>query len=197
MSDTDVHSQQIAEPPKRNPYTIWFVVLSFTVPVIAAYVIFFFGEVKSFSNNGDFINPVKVFDDLQMQASDDSAFTSEALDYKWHLIMFKGASCDEHCARRLTDMRQINRAVKRPHKIRYMIAHTERAEAAFQQLIDEEFVRAVRVYADSQRATQLLSDQDIARSHVIYLVDPQGYIVMKFDTGLDTALIIKDLNRLF
>ena len=38
---------------KRNPYTVWFVVIAFVAPVVLAYVMFFFVEVKSFVNHGE------------------------------------------------------------------------------------------------------------------------------------------------
>ena len=46
---------------KRNPYTVWFVVLAFIAPVALAYIMFFFVDVKSFVNHGEILNPIVHF----------------------------------------------------------------------------------------------------------------------------------------
>ena len=59
MSDTETRpANNPIAGKKRNPYTVWFVVLAFIAPVALAYIMFFFVEVKSFVNHGEILNPI-------------------------------------------------------------------------------------------------------------------------------------------
>ena len=185
---------------KRNPYTLWFVVISFLAPVALAYALFFFGNVSSFSNKGELLDPVIDVASLQLADADGKVMQREEITaHKWHLIYFAGKDCDETCNKMLYDMRQINKAVgKNATRLRRLLVHVEPAGAAFQALINSEYPAAVRVNAS--RATVASALRAVAPpldANDIYLMDPLGNIMMRFKPEQPPQDIIHDLNKLF
>lgn len=183
--------------PKRNPYTLWFVILSFIAPVVAAYAIFFFGEVTSFNNNGEFIKPMIEFSQLGVKTADDEVFLAESLDNKWHMLMVNDGHCDNVCKTRMIDMRQINKAVKRSYKIRHIVVSTGADDKAMQAFMQDEMSTTIRLNTDAASIDKSLSITTDVDPNTIYLVDPLGYVMMKFRSDVEPKLVIKDLNRLF
>jgi cytochrome oxidase Cu insertion factor (SCO1/SenC/PrrC family) len=199
MSDQEAVLKARAER-NRNPYTLWFVVLSFMAPVFLAYAMFFFGNVSSFSNKGELLNPVIDVDSLQLTDTSGVVMKREDItDHKWHMIYFAGKDCDEACNKTLYDMRQINKAVgKNAGRLRHMLVHMEPVDAPFRKLLNSEYPAAVHVNA--KRATIAAALQAV-KPHLdaneIYLMDPLGNIMMRFTQDQPPQDIIHDLNKLF
>lgn len=185
---------------KRNPYTLWFVVISFMAPVVFAYALYFFGDISTFSNKGEILQPV--IDVTSLQLTDDTGellHRDEITNHKWHLIYFAGESCDEACNETLHNMRQINKVVgKNAYRLRRLLVHIEPAGETFQTLINSEYPAAVRL--NSSRATiesALLAITPHLDANEIYLMDPIGNIMMRFTQEQPPKDIIHDLNKLF
>lgn len=179
--------------PDRNPYTLWFVILSFAAPVVASYYMFFFGDITSFSNNGEFIAPYYNIEKLQLK-KDGEAFNGDSMNKRWMIMMVAGSSCDQDCQKKLTDLRQISKAVKRPVKIRYGLVQTAQPDAEFESFINEEMQGAVILTTASGIFDDMPLNGQLSEK---YLADPQGYMVMRFPHELSYKLVISDLNRLF
>ena len=72
---------------KKNPYTLWFVVLAFVAPAVLAYLMYFFGDISSFSNHGEILNPVVEIESLQLQDETGEVLPRKALTSKWRMIL--------------------------------------------------------------------------------------------------------------
>src|SRR5210317_2114180 len=94
---------------KKNPYTIWFVVFAFVAPAVLAYFMYFFGNVGSFSNHGEILNPVVDISTLKLKDDKNALIPEDKLRYKWRMISFVGATCDDACSKKLHDVRQIHK----------------------------------------------------------------------------------------
>ena len=194
MSDENIQPAANPQPGQKNPYTIWFVVLSFILPVAAAYYMFYFGDIESFGNNGEFLDPYYDIKQLEL-TKDGEPFYAEALDNKWHMMVVAGSSCDESCQQRLVGVRQISKAVKRPPKIRYAIVLTHEIDESFRQFIENEMERAIVLQGNADTVAQHIDKEEPVSQ--MYLSDPYGNVIMRFSHELGPKLVIKDLNRLF
>jgi cytochrome oxidase Cu insertion factor (SCO1/SenC/PrrC family) len=200
MSQQEETLLQARAERNRNPYTLWFVVISFLAPVLLAYAMFFFGNVSSFSNKGELLNPVIDVDSLQLTDDNDQLMQREQVTaHKWHMIYFAGKDCDAACNRTLYDMRQINKAVgKNAPRLRHLLVHMEPADVAFRSLLSNEYPATVR--ANSKRATIAAALQAVKphlEANEIYVMDPLGNIMMRFTQDQPPQDIIHDLNKLF
>jgi len=184
----------------RNPYTLWFVVASFLAPVVLAYALFFFGDVSSFSNKGELLDPVIDIDSLQLTDAEGQRMQrTDITSHKWQMIYFAGSACDEACNKTLYDMRQINKAVgKNAFRLRVLLVHMAPADASFLKLINSEYPAARHAYSDRPTiASALNAVRPRLDANEIYLMDPLGNIMMRFTRNQPPQDIIHDLNKLF
>ena len=194
MSEENIQPSANPQPAQKNPYTIWFVVLSFILPVAAAYYVFYFGDIESFGNNGEFLEPYYDIKLLEL-TKDGEPFDAEAINNNWHMMVVTGSSCDENCQQRLVSLRQTTKAVKRPPKLRYAIVTTQEINDSFKQFIEDEMARAIVLQGNTETVSQYIEmEQPVSQ---MYLSDPYGNVIMRFSHELGPKLVIKDLNRLF
>ena len=185
------------ETVKKNPYTLWFVVLAFVAPAVLAYVMYFFGDIRSFSNHGEILDPVVDIAALQLKDDKNEVIPRKTITYKWRMISFVGASCDEACNARLYDSRQIHKALgKDQHRVLRMIVHLEPTTVELQQLIEREHPDAIHVNGDAQAIMGALGKSAGLRDNVIYIMDPIGNVMMRFTLQQTKKDILTDLRKL-
>lgn len=186
---------------KRNPYTVWFVVLSFAAPVALAYIMFFFIDVKSFVNHGELLNPIIHISDLKLKNENDELIPEEKLTYKWRLVSFVGSSCDQQCEKRLHDAQQIHTSLaKNQHRVLRMTVFMQQASETPSSLISSQQEHTIQVYGNEiiikdAFAANIRSDVGI-NNNEIYIMDPRGNVMMRFTQDQPNKEFLHDLKKL-
>jgi cytochrome oxidase Cu insertion factor (SCO1/SenC/PrrC family) len=186
---------------KRNPYTVWFVVLAFVAPVALAYIMFFFVDVKSFINHGEILNPIVHISSFKLTDEDNEIIPQAELTFKWRLISFVGKECDQSCESRLYDTRQIHTSLgKDQHRLSRMFIHLEPASESLNKLIDEEHENVIHVNGDvgvikKALGVNIRSDASITNNE-IYIMDPMGNVMMRFTQEQPNKEFLYDLKKL-
>lgn len=197
--DTNSQPKPVNNPAsgKKNPYTIWFVVLSFVAPVALAYVMFFFGDIKSFTNSGEILNPIVHISDFKLKNVKGEIIPEKELTYKWRIISFLGADCDQQCAEQLHDTRQIFTSLgKDRHRVFRMFVHLQPANDALLKLIAEEHPNVIHVYGDEKTITEAIGNNATISNNENYIMDPMGNVMMRFSQDQPNKDFLKDLRKL-
>ena len=186
---------------KRNPYTVWFVVLAFIAPVALAYIMFFFVEVKSFVNHGEILNPIVHISSFKLKDEKNEIIPQDELTYKWRLISFVGSSCDEQCETRLYDTRQIHTSLgKDQHRLIRMFVHLEPADDSLSTLSAEAHPNVTNVNGDASIIIDALGDNirsDVGiTNNEVYIMDPMGNVMMRFTQDQPNKEFLYDLKKL-
>lgn len=182
---------------KKNPYTIWFVVISFAAPVALAYIMFFFGNINSFNNHGEILDPVIDIDSFQLSSESGERIPKAELSYKWRLISFIDSSCDENCVTRLYDSRQVYRTLgKNRHRVLRMFVHLDKPDTELETLIAEEHPNVIRVYGNTNTIETILGEGASITNNELYIMDPMGNVMMRFTQNQPKKDIQFDLNKL-
>lgn len=190
-------NENMNEPAARNPYTVWFVVLAFVAPVVLAYVMFFFGNVSSFTNKGEILSPVIDITALKLRDDKGVLLSEKELRYKWRLISFVGSDCDKACNSRLYDSRQLHKTLgKNQRRVLRMIVHLQPPGEVLDKLIAKEYANAINVYGDEKTISAALGESSEISENEIYIMDPMGNIMMRFTQDQPTKDIKKDLGKL-
>jgi len=193
--------EQAQQKPKRNPYTPWFVVISFVAPVVAAYALFFLGVTPpAFSNKGELLDPIIDVESFVLTDNNEKQISrDEITNHKWHMVYFAGPSCDDACNQILYNMRQINIAVgKNANRLQRLVVHLDEPNEEFQALITKEYPDARHANANANRIEAALQGVGPQfRSNEIYIMDPLGNIMLRFTQDQPYKDLLHDLNKLF
>ncbi|MBG7609561.1 MAG: SCO family protein [Anaerolineae bacterium] len=186
---------------KRNPYTVWFVVMAFVAPVVLAYIMFFFVDVKSFINHGEILNPIVHIADFKLTDDNDEVIPQAELTYKWRLVSFLGKDCSESCEKRLYDTRQIHTSLgKNQHRLSRMFVHLAPSGEALTKLIEEAHENVIHVNGNKQTIIDALganvSDDAGISNNEIYIMDPMGNVMMRFTKDQPNKEFLYDLKKL-
>ena len=181
----------------RNPYTIWFVALSFIAPVVLAYVLYFSGAITTYSNHGEILDPVIDVSQLKLKDDSNAPIPREVFTRKWLLISFVGADCDEACNARLYDSRQVHKALgKDQDRVERMIVHLQPASADLSKLIKDEYPNAVNVHGDEKIISSTFGSAAQINENQIYIMDPIGNVMMRFSQEQSKKDIKSDIQKL-
>ena len=201
----DVDSQSNVNNPvnnpiagkKKNPYTIWFVVLSFIAPAALAYILYFFGDIKSFTNHGEILNPIVHIFSFELKNKNDEVIPKDELTYKWRIISFLGKDCDQQCESRLYDTRQIHTALgKDQHRVSRMFIHLEPAGEALLRLITDTHPNVIHVNGNEAVITNAIGNDARIRNNETYIMDPMGNVMMRFTQDQPNKEFLNDLRKL-
>ncbi|MGB5396282.1 MAG: SCO family protein [Gammaproteobacteria bacterium] len=195
MNNTSV-PPTAGKKPARNPYTLWFVVLSFVAPVALAYFMFYFVDVSSFNNHGELLKPVVHASALNLKDKDGKPVDDKDLAYKWRFISFVNSSCDENCKKRLIETRQAHKTFgKNQHRILQVVVELSPADDALVQFIGSELPDAIILSADAADVSAALANAKLADNE-IYIQDPMGYIMMRFSQQQPIQELQFDIKKL-
>ena len=186
---------------KRNPYTVWFVVIAFIAPVVLAYIMFFFVDVKSFVNHGEILNPIVHIASFKLKDENNDLVPEGDLTYKWRLISFLGKDCDEQCETRLYDTRQIHTLLaKDQHRLMRMFVHLEPAGDPLIKLIEQTHPNVIHVNGDADTIIDALGANVREGTGIMnnetYIMDPMGNVMMRFTQDQPNKEFLYDLKKL-
>jgi cytochrome oxidase Cu insertion factor (SCO1/SenC/PrrC family) len=186
---------------KRNPYTVWFVVLSFIAPVALAYIMFFFVDVKSFVNHGEILNPIIHISSFELKDENDEIIPEQELTYKWRIISFVGKDCNNQCEKRLYDTRQMHTSLgKDQHRLIRMFVHLQPAGEPLSKLISETHPNVIQVKGDKDVILNALGDNVRNNAGItnneVYIMDPMGNVMMRFTQDQPNKEFLYDLKKL-
>ncbi len=182
---------------KRNPYTVWFVVIAFIAPVVLAYSIFFLVDVESFTNRGELLNPIVHIEEFKLKDDSNELILKSKLTYKWRLISFLGKDCDEACQKRIYDTRQIHTSLgKNQHRLLRMFIHLEPPGDALKQLIEKTHPDVIHVNGNAQEITKVIGENATITNNEVYIMDPMGNVMMRFTQEQENKEFLYDLRKL-
>ncbi len=188
--------------PQRTKSGRWKLLLLLLVtlaPVIASYFTYYVIRPQGENFYGQLISPQVELPDLETKDSQGKAVNLRSLQGQWLLITVADAACDAACENKLYLSRQIHIGLG---------AEQDRVERIWLSLGDQAVPERLSKLLDG--ATVLQTQRtDIAAwlqpepthqlADHIYLVDPQGFWMMRFPPDPDlkaAASIKKTLNRL-
>ena len=172
------------------------IVALFTAPFIASWYLVFYTDFKKNDigvQNGSLIHPVIEVGAIEAIAIGDE--TKQKLLGKWTLTGFVSSGCDTDCEKLLYTLRQTRLALgKNLDKVGRLVL-TDSDEV----LDYEEEYKGQKVVKDAVEYGRLMNKfREIENFDAsdVYLIDPYGFIMMRYDRSMNPKGIIKDVERL-
>lgn len=181
-----------AGPPGKGRRQLVLMALLFLGPVVAALALYFMKPDLAPSGStahGELITPV-----VEIPAIDAPANEGATFHGAWTLAVI-ASDCDQSCADALLQIRQIRLAMGRDMgRIARVLMLTDGARAGDELTAAHAGLRIVNDGEPDLLAQAARFPGDPARS--IYLIDPLGNLMMRFERGTGSKEIKADLKRL-
>jgi hypothetical protein len=173
---------------------LWLAVIS-VLPIVASYALYFRGKHMSQMNHGELL-PTRPagLETLPVENTATHQAMADLVKNKWVYLTVQPAACDARCQRKLYLMRQIRTAqndnMMRVERV-WVIVGDGQPDARL--LAEHPGLRLTRV-ANATQLTQLPLGADPGA--YVFLLDPLGNLVLRYDDQSAPKGMLKDLGRL-
>jgi cytochrome oxidase Cu insertion factor (SCO1/SenC/PrrC family) len=163
----------------------------FALPLVASYVAYRFADGKPTANYGELLLPPRQIPAHEFMAAS-QPWRFDALRGRWVLAMSDSGACPDRCVEKLTALRQVQLALGRNGaRVARVYVVDDLVPPAAARL--EPF--AGTIIAVTPRGLHLPPGAANDRAH-LYLVDPNGNVMMRWPAAPDLKRMVKDLERL-
>ena len=178
----------------------------FIGPMLLAYVLVNnmhqFDEFNT-KNYGELIDPAKPLQDFKLSRYDGDELKLSELRNKWVMVYIGAATCDAKCSENLYKMRQ-SRLAQGGELIRikrlYISIDGKPTESLQTVLAEHQGLEVV--YGNASQIQPVLKQFDLTEQAItnqsigMFIVDPLGNLVMRYQTGFEAKGLVKDLSLL-
>lgn len=166
-----------------------------TLPVIASYAMYLWWKPASRMNHGELLETRSAgLQELPAEGPAHGRTIAELVQKKWVFLTVQPANCDVRCQRKLYLMRQIrtaqNENMLRIERVWVLLGE---GQPDAQLLAAHPGLYLARV-TDPAKLSRLPTGPDTGAS--IFLIDPLGDLVLRYDDHADPQGMLKDTRRL-
>jgi hypothetical protein len=184
-------------PVARNLRTIGALAALFFVPIALSFGLYYGGwSPAKHVNHGELLQPPRMLPVLSLPPAGGGAPVANVFAKRWALVYVGSGRCDSACRYALYVMRQTRLALNRD------MPRVERVFLASSGCCDETYF--ARAYpgllvldasaSSAQRLLEAFPSRD--RSSMIFVVDPFGNLMMRYDLRRDPKGLLLDLQLL-
>lgn len=175
----------------KNKFSIIALALLFLAPVIIAIVMnsnLINYSPESFKNNGEFIQPpIKITDKQSLKKYEEF----------WTVVYNHTGDCNDYCLKMLDTLYRIR--LTKGHKmkaVKLLVLHPESSSV----IIPEQYTSIEQqVYTQTEslhNVLEKLSNQSFKNGRGLYLLAPEGFLMMSYPIDFEPRDVIKDLGLL-
>lgn len=182
--------------PPRSRRQFWLLVLVFFAPLLTAFWLYYGSPWRpsGHTNHGELIEPARPLPERALPG--EAARARRPFDDRWSLVYVGDGRCDADCRQALLVMRQTHAALGRLQpRVQQVLLAT--ADCCDQGFLDREHPGLRLIDASGPADAALLAAFPRERlQRGIFIVDPLGNLMMRYDTGLDPRGLLQDLKKL-
>jgi cytochrome oxidase Cu insertion factor (SCO1/SenC/PrrC family) len=199
MSDrVEPKPKEDARIVSRNLRTVGALAAIFLLPLLLSFWMYYGNAWRpaTRTNHGELIEPVRPLPGAELREASGAVAPANLLRDKWALVYVGDGACDETCRNALYFMRQtrlsLNNEMTRVARI--FLATGSCCERAF---LEREHPGLSVIDATGPEARDLVNAfPQTDRPQSLFVVDPLGNLVMRYDTRSDPKGLLTDLKKL-
>ncbi|MGI4812532.1 MAG: SCO family protein [Janthinobacterium lividum] len=187
-----------ARKQRRARLTLLLVIAICVAPVIASYFVYFVVRPHGGSTNyGALIDPQRPIPATLMMHTDAGASVPlSSLRGKWLLVSVDASQCAEACVKKLYFMRQV-KATQGAERERVETVWLRTDDGGVPEVVRRAYPTTQMPVVDRQQLADWLPAAPNTRlEDHIYVVDPNGNLMMRFPSNPDPSKIKNDLTKL-
>lgn len=163
-------------------------------PVIASYIFHTYSlHPENTVNYGELLE-IKRIEGVATNLENNTIFRTKQLKGMWTLLMIDSGKCDQYCEDKLYLMRQI-RLATHVDKDRVERVWLINDDVMPDSSLVEQYTGTLFVQTKGKEFVSEFPYVESQQNH-IYVIDPMGYLMMRYPKGPDSKKILKDLQRL-
>ncbi len=182
---------------RRNFRTVFALGGLFLLPLLLSFWLYYGVHWRPLgtTNHGDLIEPLRPLPDVTLRDADGIAHSHVFLG-KWTLVYVGDGACDANCRTTLVFVRQTRLSLNNE------MTRVQRVLLATAGCCDQAYLAhahpGLLAFDASQAAAQPLLAQfpPDGRAEALYIVDPLGNLMMRYDARLPPKGLLEDLKRL-
>jgi cytochrome oxidase Cu insertion factor (SCO1/SenC/PrrC family) len=183
---------------RRNLRTIGLLAALFFLPLVASFYMYYSGSWRPASStaHGELFHPARPLPRVDLRDAKGEFAPANVFNEKWTLVYVGNGACDEACRNALYFMRQtrlsLNNEMTRVSRI-----FLATSQCCNREFLEREHAGLISLDASGPEALDLIAafpEQDRAQS--LYIVDPLGNLVMRYDTRDTPKGLLTDLKKL-
>jgi cytochrome oxidase Cu insertion factor (SCO1/SenC/PrrC family) len=177
-------------------------IVVFAAPVLATWFYYFFPEYlpEARSNRGEIINPaIGLPEGLELRTPDGAPFDPNSLQGAWTLVYLADGGCSEPCTQSLVELRQIRLGLgENRNFVERLLLIADPQGPVDGDLMERAFEGMRVAEMDRSAAERLLSALGTGPEGLdrVYILDPQGRLMMRYPAGAPPKDTLKDMERL-
>jgi len=182
----------LREVRARNLRTVALLAALFLLPLAAAFCVYYGASWRPAqrTNHGELILPAR-----QLPRAS-AAYGARTFTHLWSLVYVGAGACDDACASALYVMRQTHLALNSDMQ-RVQRVFVASGDAPPRESLAREYPGLVVVQARGLEGEDLLRQFSAdERAHAIFIVDPLGNLMMRFDARANPKGLREDLSKL-
>jgi cytochrome oxidase Cu insertion factor (SCO1/SenC/PrrC family) len=206
VSTQSPRSAQAAQPAphaqkgswRRGRWTLLIIALICGAPIAISYFTYYVIKPKGGTTSyGTLIEPQRPIPGALMVTGDDGhEVPLDSLRGRWLMISVDGSACDDACAKKLYFMRQV-RATQGAERERVVTVWLRTDDTSVPDKVKGAYADTRMLRADPVAvAAWLPATQTSKDTDHIYLVDPNGNLMMRFPANPDPSKIKQDVTKL-
>jgi cytochrome oxidase Cu insertion factor (SCO1/SenC/PrrC family) len=186
--------------PLRSRKQVYILIGVFFAPLLLAFVLYYGLGVRpsGSTNKGDLIHPAVPLPEVTLPGVDQN-LPANILRGKWTLVFIGDGACDNRCREALTLMRQTRLALN-DDMTRVQRLFLVTANCCDSNYLDQEQRGLLLGRIDNPQGKTLLETfpdgAQAAGAGRIYLVDPLGNLMMKYEPDAPQKALLDDLKKL-
>jgi cytochrome oxidase Cu insertion factor (SCO1/SenC/PrrC family) len=187
-----------AELRSRNLRTLAILAGLFVVPLLVSFWAYYATDWRpaGHSNHGELILPARPLPHVDLPRVAGEAAGGSLFKRKWTLVYLGGGNCDDACRRALYFMRQtrlgLNNEMTRVERV-FLVT----GSCCDRQFLGTEHAGLDVFDASGPAASNLLAQfPSTDRENSLFVVDPLGNLMMRYDDRLNPKGLLQDLQKL-
>ena len=182
----------------RNLRTLGLLAGLFLLPLVLAFWMYYGSDWRPLRsvNHGELISPARPLPPITLQPAIPTAVPApQLLHRKWLLVYVGDGRCDDACRHTLYVMRQTRVALNNemPRVARVFLVTSNCCDRDF---LEHEHPGLVVLDASAPEAAQLLAQFPPERDQSLFIVDPLGNLLMRYDARTNPKGLLEDLKKL-
>lgn len=197
MSESEAPTTEVASLRRRNLRTVGALAALFLLPLVISFWMYYGSTWRpaAQTNHGELLQPARPLPPVDLRDAAGNV-AADAFHKEWALVYLGDGQCAESCRSALYFMRQTRLSLGNN------MTRVERIFLATEACCDREFLERehpglVVLDATGPDATELVNTfPQTDRSQSLFVVDPLGNLVMRYDTRKDPKGLLTDLKKL-